>query len=330
MTTSSLTSNSVAAEAISGAATAAPAISVPKKDYRLAALWRFATAITLLNVLGHFYLGFEQSWAQPLVGLATAYSLEIVLELLSAWGDKRPLRFVGDWRNFLSFILPAHITGIAVPMLLYSSDRLWPMAMGVAIAIGSKYIFRVRVGNRTNHFFNPSNTGIALTLLIFPWVGIAPPYQYTEHITGLLDWALPVVIIIAGSYLNINFTRKMPLILGWVGGFAAQAVLRYLFLGSTLAAALLPMTGMAFLLFTFYMVSDPGTTPFDKRKQFFFGLAVAATYGVLVAFHVVFGIFFALTIVCALRGTWIYVTSQMTSRVSVDTAPNRPLTAGGA
>lgn len=324
MTTSSLTHNAVTTEAV-----ATPAVSVPKKDYRLAALWRFATAITALNLLGHFYLGFEQSWAQPLVGLATAYSLEIVLELLSAWGNQRPLRFLGGWRNFLSFILPAHITGIAVPMLLYSNDRLWPMAMAVAIGIGSKYIFRVRIGDRTSHFFNPSNTGIAATLIIFPWVGIAPPYQYTEHIAGIWDWALPAVIIIAGSYLNFNFTRKMPLILGWVGGFVLQAVVRHLFLGAPLALSLLPLTGMAFLLFTFYMVSDPGTTPFDKRKQFFFGLAVAATYGVLMALHIVFGIFFALVIVCTLRGLWIFLTSLADQSILTATGQRRPLTAGG-
>jgi len=324
MTTSSLTNNP--ASAVAGTSAIA---NPPKKDYRLAALWRFATAITVLNLLGHFYLGFEQSWAQPLVGLATAYSLEIVLELLSAWGDQRPLRFVGGWRNFFSFILPAHITGIAVPMLLYANDRLWPMAMAVAIGIGSKYIFRVHIGNRTSHFFNPSNTGIAATLLIFPWVGIAPPYQYTEHIAGIWDWALPAVIIVAGSYLNYGFTRKLPLILGWVGGFALQAIVRHLLLDAPLALSLIPMTGMAFLLFTFYMVSDPGTTPFDKRKQFFFGLAVAATYGLLMALHIVFGIFFALVIVCTLRGLWIFATSLAERRLPTTTEQNRPLTAGG-
>lgn len=322
MTTTSLTGNSTTTESTTAA-------SVPKKDYRLAALWRFATAITVLNLLGHFYLGFEQSWAQPLVGLATAYSLELILELLSAWGEKRPVRFLGGWRNFLSVVLPAHITGVAVPMLLYANDQLWPIAMAVAIGIGSKYIFRVRMGNRTTHFFNPSNTGIAATLLIFPWVGIAPPYQYTEHIAGIWDWVLPAVIILAGSYLNTNFTRKIPLILGWVGGFAVQAMLRHFLLGTPVTLALLPMTGMAFLLFTFYMVSDPGTTPFEKRKQVGFGLAVAATYGLLMAFHIVFGIFFALVIVCTVRGLWIYATSLAEQRRPATAQQGRPLTAGG-
>ena len=36
------------------------------------------------------------------------------------------------------------------------------------------------------------------------------------------------------------------------------------------------MTGMAFLLFTFYMVTDPATTPRAPLPQFAFGVAVAA------------------------------------------------------
>ncbi|NEQ87997.1 MAG: enediyne biosynthesis protein UnbU, partial [Moorea sp. SIO2I5] len=32
---------------------------------RLGGLRRFAIAITVLNLLGHTVLGFEQSWAQP-------------------------------------------------------------------------------------------------------------------------------------------------------------------------------------------------------------------------------------------------------------------------
>ena len=297
-----------------------------KIDFRLAALWRFAVAITLLNILGHFYLGFEQSWAQPVVAVATALTLEILLEILSAWGDGRPLRFAGGLFPFASFILPAYITGLAVSMLLYSNDRLWPMALGAAIAVGSKYIFRVSVGSGTRHFLNPSNTGVAVTLLLFPWVGIAPPYQYTENLVGLWNWLLPALIIVSGTYLNVNFTRKMPLILGWLIAFFGQAVIRSLIFGTPVAAALLPMTGLAFILFTFYMVSDPGTTPFERKAQVAFGVAVGVVYGLLVTMHVVFGIFFALIIVCTVRGLWLYA-QTLPIRRAAQPSPEVPKTA---
>src|SRR5580698_2351182 len=149
---------------------------------RLAGLRRFAVAITVLNLLGHTIFGFEQSWAQPLVSLATAYSMEILLELLDARLTGRTPQFIGSARKCIDFLLPAHITALAVGMLLYANDRLWPIALASAVGVASKALFRVRDGARSRHFLNPSNFGITVTLLLFPWVGIAPPYQFTENL----------------------------------------------------------------------------------------------------------------------------------------------------
>jgi enediyne biosynthesis protein E5 len=273
-----------------------------ERPERLQALWRFAAAITILNVLGHSVLGFEQSWAQPLVALATAYSTELILEALSAWAERRRPHYEGGLGSFVKFLLPAHITGLAVAMLLYANERLWPIAFAAGLAIGSKVLIRVPTGRGARHCLNPSNAGIAITLLLFPWVGIAPPYQFTENLSGVGDWLLPAVIIVSGTFLNTRFTNKMPLILGWLGGFLLQAVLRSQIQGTPLVAAVLPITGMAFLLFTFYMVTDPATTPGSPRDQLIFGASVAAVYGLLMLTHVVFGLFFSLLVVCSIRG----------------------------
>jgi Na+-translocating ferredoxin:NAD+ oxidoreductase RnfD subunit len=272
------------------------------RDLRLTALRRFAFAITLLNLLGHTVLGFEQSWAQPFVALATAYVLELLLEWITARGEGRAPRFAGSASALFHFLLPAHITALACSMLIYPGDRLLPLVFAVAVAICSKTIFRAPVGSRRRHFLNPSNAGITATLLLFPSVGMMQPYMFTESFVGWQNWALPAVIIVSGSFLNLRLTRKMPLILAWVGGFVAQALLRSLLTGAPVAACLLPVTGVAFLLFTFYMVSDPATTPFDRRRQVVFGLAVATVYGLLMAGHVVFTLFFSLSIVCVGRG----------------------------
>jgi len=272
---------------------------------RLPALRRFAFAITLLNVFGHTVLGFEQSWAQPLIALATAYLLEILLEFVGAWAETRPQGFAGGIGKFIDYLLPAHITGMAVSMLLYANDRLAPIAFATAVGIGSKVLVRVPMGRGTRHCLNPSNTGIAVTLLVFPWVGIAPPYQFTENLSGIGDWFLPLAIVLSGTFLNTRFTGKVPLILGWLGGFVLQAILRSHLAGTSLIPPLLPMTGMSFLLFTFYMMTDPGTTPASLRAQFVFGGSLSAAYGILTAQHVVFGLFFALLVVCSLRGLGI-------------------------
>ena len=285
-----------------------------KKDMRLAALRRFATAITLLNVFGHTVLGFEQSWATPFVALFAAYTTEILLEVIDAWRYGRKPRFLGGGTAPIDFLLSAHISGLAVSMLLYANDRLWPIVFAAVTAIASKHIFRVGMNGHSRHFFNPSNLGITLTLLAFPWVGIAQPYMFTTNLTGGWDWFLPALIICTGSFLNAKLTRRIPLILGWLGFFVLQATVRHFLLGNAFLASLNPMTGVAFLLFTFYMVTDPATTPSTVRGQVAFGASVALAYGALMAMHVVFGLFFALTAVCVGRGVQLWVAGLAEAR----------------
>lgn len=280
---------------------------------RIGGLRRFALAITILNILGQTVFGFEQSWAQPFVALATTYTCELFCEWMEARAEDRQPRFLGGWRDLIDFLLPAHITGLAVAMLLYSGDRLMPTILAAAIAIASKNTLRLKLDGRVRHFLNPSNFGITIVLLLFPWVGIAPPYHFTENLAGPGYWILPAIICVTGTTLNLRFTGKLPLIAGWWGGFVTQAAVRTLVFGTPLIAALNPMMGVAFLLFSFYMVTDPATTPFDKKSQVLFGLSVAVVYGLLVCMHVVFGLFFALTAVSGLRGLAQYVGSRSRS-----------------
>ena len=284
------------------------------KDLRLGALRRFAVAITVLNVLGHTVLGFEQAWATPVVGVLTAYLTEIILEVLTAWRFGRKPRFLAGGVAAIDFLLAPHISGLAVSMLLYANDRLWPIAFAAAVAIASKYLFRVGLNGANCHVYNPSNLGITATLLAFPWVGIAQPYMFTENLRGGWDWFLPALIVCTGTFLNTRFTKRIPLILGWLSTFVLQAAVRHFVLGSSFLAALNPMTGVAFLLFTFYMVTDPPTTPRTRWGQVAFGASVAVAYGCLMAAHVVFGLFFALSIVCTGRALSLWARGLVAAR----------------
>jgi len=283
------------------------------KDMRLAALRRFALAISVLTCAGHAVLGFEQAYAHVVIALATAYSVEIALELVDASACHRPAVFRGGVLRVIDFLLPAHITALACAMLLYPNDRLAPIVFAAAFGVASKSVFRARIGGSRRHFMNPSNAGIAATLLLFPWVGVAMPYQFTENLHGALDWLLPVLFVCVGSFLNARFTRRIPLIAGWVGGFIAQALIRTAWFDVRLLPALTPATGVAFVLFTFYMVPDPGTTPTRPRDQICFGAAVAMVYGALQVMHVVYGLFFALAAVCTVRGAMLWAREAVTA-----------------
>ncbi|MFD6095315.1 enediyne biosynthesis protein UnbU [Nocardiopsis flavescens] len=289
---------------------AAPETAQPRAGTRVTALRMFATSITVFTVLGHLLLGFEQAPVIPVVALLTGYAVDLLMETLGARAEGRAPGYAGGAGALVTYLLPTHIAGLACAMLLWGNESPWPYMFAVTVAVAAKHLIRLPVGGRRRHVLNPSNFGIAVTLVLFPWVGIAPPYHFTNNTSGTLDWLLPLGVLMAGTMINVRLTGRWPLILGWVGGFAAQAVVRWLVLDHALVAALLPMTGLAFILFTNYMITDPGTTPSRPRNQVVFGVAVAAVYGLLVTWNIVFGLFFALVIVCALRGAVLLLTPR--------------------
>ena len=278
-----------------------------RPNMRLAALRRFAITISVLNLLGRTLLGFESSWAQMVVALLMAYFTEIVLEIVDAAANKKKPRFTGNLTTFIDFLLPAHISGMAVSMLLYCGDQLLPFAFASTVAIASKALFTVKMNDSERHFLNPSNTGIALTVLLFPTIAPIMPWQFTESLSSNLSSAFPVVVVALGTFMNWRYTRRMPLILGWVLAFAIQGELRCLINGLPLIVGLVPMTGVSFMLFTFYMITDPGATPGDWREQVIFGALTALVYGLLVLAHIGFAFFYALFIVSFGRGLFLYL-----------------------
>lgn len=276
---------------------------IGRRDPRYLALRNFAISMSIFNILGYTVLGFEQPWAWPFFALGIGLGLELVIALITAWANRTMPAFVGNgaWGVY-TFLLPAYITALACNMLLYANDLFWPIAFAVVISVGQKVILVAPIRGRWRHFMNPSNFGISITLLLFSWVNIAPPYHFTELVPDLFRIMIPVILLAAGTVLNAALTKKVPLILGWVGAFVIQALIRHYIWGVDLWAALIPMTGVAFLLFTNYMVTDPGTTPGKPRDQFVFGMSVGVVYGVLMFFNVVYTLFFATTLVCLGRG----------------------------
>jgi hypothetical protein len=289
------------------ASTAATA-KTPVRDPRYLALRNFAVSISVFNIIGYSVLGFEQPWLWPVLAVLTGYGTELALELVSAWSYRRPPRFTGGGpRGFLVFLLPSHITALAVNMLLYVNNRLFAMLFAVFVGVAGKHVLQAPVAGRMRHFMNPSNFGIVVALLCFSeWISIAPPYEFTENANTLFRVFIPLVLVTSGTVINGVLTKRIPLILGWVGGFVIQALLRHWIWHVALMGALAPMTGVAFALYTNYMITDPGTTPVKPRNQFMFGSAVATAYGVLMLCNVVYTLFFATVVVCGLRGAGLW------------------------
>lgn len=275
---------------------------------RYFALWYFTTLLIVWNLLGHLFLGFEQSHLQSIVGVTSAIALQVFLEWVDARVNNRKTRYSGSLADFINFLPPAIIPGLALAMLLYPNDRLMPVLFGVGVAMCSKVIFRAPVGGgKTQHIFNPSNLAIVATLLLFPSIGVAPPYHFTENLTGMWHWVLPGIVLATGLIVHGMFTGRLLLVVTWLIAFIVQGQLRAWYFGTSPIVPLTPMTSAAFMVFTLYMIPDPATTPVKPLPQVLFGISVAAVYGLLLVNHVVYGLFIALVIVCGLRGAGLWI-----------------------
>ncbi|MFI7120178.1 enediyne biosynthesis protein [Amycolatopsis sp. NPDC049868] len=303
--------------------------AVPRHDPKvIVALRRFAISITVFNILGYTVLGFEQPWSWPLIALLTAYATEIALELVSARTDRRAPRFLGNGgKGLLEFLYPAHITGLALNMLTYVNDQVLVMMFGVFVAVSAKWVLRAPVRGRLRHYMNPSNLGISVILLLFPWASISPPYHFTERVDSWIGWVIVAVILVSGTMLNAKLTGRMWLIGAWLVVFVLQAVVRGWLFDTSISAALGMMTGVAFVLFTNYMVTDPGTSPSSPGAQVAFGAGVALLYGFFMISHIAYGLFFATTAVCLIRGLFLWslhLVHKAAERRAAELAVRRP------
>lgn len=276
-----------------------------------------ATLATVFTLLGHTVLDFEQSTAQLLVALLTGYTTAILFESVDAASNGRKPGFAGGGPlRFVDWMLSAHMTSITLSFLLYTQEQLWPMALAVALAIGSKYLLRVRIDGRLRHFMNPSNFGASIVLIFLPW-NSAIPWEYTVRTQGWQDWVFPFFILLLGLRLNLLYTKRLPLIGAWIAGFLVQGALRSWLTDTPLLGEWAALTNIVAVLFTLYMITDPQTSPSRPERQVAFGLAIAAAYGVLLTAHVQFTLFMSTLLVCALRGLWIVAEQHRAARARV-------------
>lgn len=107
-----------------------------------------------------------------------------------------------------------------------------------------------------------------------------------------------------------------------MAGFALQGQIRAYMSGTPFLVPFMPMTSAAFIVFTLYMIPDPATTPLNPWRQVFFGFSVMV-YGVIQLLHLVFGLFFALIAVCAVRGLCLHLYFGFKSRTKAPSEPAR-------
>jgi hypothetical protein len=111
-------------------------------------------------------------------------------------------------------------------MLLYPNERLWPLIFAVVLSIGSESHFARARGQRPYAaIFNPQ---IRCRRHASPVSRrqLRAAIPFTENITGLWDWAVPLIVLITGIIVHALFTGRLPLVGAWICGFVLQAVVR--------------------------------------------------------------------------------------------------------
>jgi len=101
-----------------------------------------------------------------------------------------------------------------------------------------------------------------------------------------------------------SFSRNIDVPMIFLGAYAALIFGRALWLGDPLSIPLLRLENGALILFAFFMISDPKTTPDGSiaRAAFSVGAALIA-YALTYHFYIQDGLFYALAIMCLIRPT---------------------------
>lgn len=234
----------------------------------------FAALLATYAILGFTLLGFNRQWWQMALIVGSGCALEVVF----SW--------VFSKRKIVP--LSAFISCTSLGILLNYSHHSWVLFFPVFLTIGSKYLLTFQ----GRHVFNPSMFGIATSLLLSQeLITAAPAYQWAG---GSLTMS---VFIATGALMLFVFrVGRGPLVVSFLLFYALQTALRAyimrhhlpwqtLFLGT--------LESPPFFLFTFYMITDPATSPKTTRGQIILAFALTVIDGLLHFRESVYTFFYA-------------------------------------
>lgn len=159
--------------------------------------------------------------------------------------------------------MSALITSMSLTLLL-RTDVVALAMLAAVIAIGSKFLIRVR----GKHVFNPANAALVSLMLISDkaWVSSG---QWGSAAIGALALACL-------GFLVLTRAKRSETTIAFIASYAILLVGRALWLDDPLTIPMHQMQNGALLIFAFFMISDPKTSPDARGGRLLFGALVAS------------------------------------------------------
>ena len=206
-------------------------------------------ALAGLLTYGLGWLDFEIGAVQAAVTLAGV--------LVTQWGCSRlekVERF--DPRSAL-------ISGLSLCLLLRTNHLGLALAAAV-VTIASKFVLRWR----GKHLFNPTNFGLVVMMLATDHGVWISPGQW-----GNVAFFAFLMVCLGGRV--VMRAARSDVTLAFLACYLGLVLGRSLWLGEPLAIPLHRLQSGALLLFSFFMISDPKTTPDSRTGRILFAALVA-------------------------------------------------------
>jgi len=221
---------------------------------------------TIFMLYGLLYLGWTAEWDHYLVSTGGAVAFNYLAEGIRQ--RKWPA-----WHSWHSWGLSALISAMSLCLLL-KTGHWYTSLLAALLTIASKYILRIGA----KHIFNPSAFGIVATLLITQDAWLSPGQWGSNILLFFLTIVFGTIVVTRVQKLDTSlaFLLTFALLTWWrqtyVLGWPADYFLHSITTGSL-------------LLFSFFMISDPRTSPNHPFARVIWASLIAAVSFYLSAFQ---------------------------------------------
>ena len=220
---------------------------------------------------GIFYLHWNAEWW--LYG--TYFSTSIATQFLCGiiFNNNKIKLFSAQWWNKLRMGIPSALISSFGLSLLLKTNHWTIAALAAVISIASKYIIRIN----GKHIFNPSALGIVSVLLFTGQAWISPG-----------QWGSGIVILFAVlslGFIVVTRVQKLDVSLAFLLTFGLLLYVRQIiYLGWPMDYFVQSLSTGSLLLFSFFMITDPRTTPNHSLARIVWSVVIAAVAFYLTTF----------------------------------------------